>query len=175
MFGGAHGQLGAGRGCRVVRLRLFVVGVATPLVMGQGALLAQDDGVVNGIVLDVMNSVVGVWVETNYWLQFVAIDSVNLSDDSDLDVLAVILGNCHVGRRVVFLVAHQNVRDERALTRQEGDSELHCLAVPVLTVFSLVLDAANCFIKLMEKAELSAHAEVGDCQETKLFEDELSG
>ena len=71
--------------------------------------------VVNRRVLNKLDSVVAVWMEADDRLKLVAVDAGDLPDNSDLDILAVVLWDRHVGRRMMFLVAHQNVRHQRTL------------------------------------------------------------
>lgn len=138
-------------------------------------LLVEGCVVVNRRVLYKLDPVVAVWMEADDRLKLVAVDAGDLPDNSDLDILAIVLRDRHVGRRMVFLVAHQDVRHQRALARQKRNRKLNGLSVPVLAVLSLIFYTANRFVKLMQEPELCAHAEVGDSKETKLFKDEFAG
>lgn len=54
-------------------------------------------------------------------LQTVRVYSVDLAYDTHLDILGVFFRDSHVGRRVVFLVTHEDVRHKGTLTGQKGD------------------------------------------------------
>ena len=123
-------------------------------------MLTKDSVVVEGLELDQLDSVVGVWVETDNRLQSIRIDSDNLTYNSNFDVLGVILRDCHIRGRVVLLVTHQDVRDKGTLAREERDSEFDSFAVPVLRVFPLEGYSSDRFIKLVQESEFGAHTEV---------------
>ena len=74
----------------------------------------------------------------------------------------------------MLLVAHEDVRHERALARQEGDGHLDGLAVPVLRVLALEALLLDDLLQLMQEAVLRAHAEVADRKEAHLLEEELA-
>ena len=78
------------------------------------------------------HSVVGVKVVSDDRLEAARVDPIGLPHDLHVLVLRLILWDRHVRRRVMFLVAHQNVRDQGTLAREERDGHLNCLTVPVL-------------------------------------------
>ena len=48
-------------------------------------------------------------MEADYRLQTIRVDALNLTHDSDLNILLLFLWNRHVRGGVVLLVAHENV------------------------------------------------------------------
>lgn len=74
----------------------------------------------------------------------------------------------------MLFVTHEDVRYKWTFTRQKGDRQLYGLAMPVFAVLSFEGNSANCFIQLVQKPELGAHAEVGDGEEAELLEYELA-
>lgn len=65
-------------------------------------------------------------------LQAARIDASSLPHDSDVLVVILVLRDDHVRRRVVLLVRHQDVRNQRTLTWQERDGHFNCFPMPVL-------------------------------------------
>ena len=107
-------------------------------------------------------------------LQAARVDASALPHDPNKLILSLVLRNDQVAWRVVLLVTHQDVRDKRALTRQESNRHLHRLSVPVLRVFALERLVLTFFLELMQKSVLGAHTEVAYGQETHFFENKLA-
>ena len=74
----------------------------------------------------------------------------------------------------MLLVAHQDMGNKRALTRQEWNGHLNCFTVPVLRVFSLKCLVLNLFFKLVQEPIFRAHAKVTDGKETQFLQHEFS-
>ena len=108
-------------------------------------------------------------MEANDGLKAIGVDSGNLAHDAHLHILRVLLGDGHIGRRVMLFITHEDVRDQGTLARQERDGQLDCFSVPILGVSPLEFDAADGLIELVEEAEFGAHAEVGDREEADLL------
>ena len=136
--------------------------------------LSEDRIVIERLELNELNSLIGVWMESNDGLKAIRVDAGNLAHDAHLHVLRILLRDGHIRRRVVLFITHEDVRDQRTLAWQERDGQLDCFSVPILRVPPLEFDAADCLIELVKEAELGAHAEVRDREEAELFEDELA-
>ena len=113
-------------------------------------------------------------MEPNDGLKAIGVDAGNLTHYAHLHVLRILLRNGHIRRRVMLFITHEDVGDQRTLAWQERDGQLDCFSVPILRVSPLEFDAADCLIELVKEAKLGTHAEVGDCEEAELFEDELT-
>ena len=130
--------------------------------------------VIQWLQLDILHSVVRVRVEPDDRLQSVRIYTSDLAYHSHLDVLRLVLWNRHVRRRMVLLIAHQDMRDKGTFTGQERYSKLYSFAVPILAILPIELYPINGDVQLMQEPELSPHAEVGHCKEAELLQHELS-
>jgi len=99
--------------------------------------------VIQWLDVNFWRSVVFIWVGPDDWLQLIGVDSSHLPYYSHLHLLLLVLRlrellasktyDGHVRWRMVLLITHQNVGNQRAFTWKKGDSNLNCFAVPVLT------------------------------------------
>lgn len=69
--------------------------------------------VVKPLEVKLAYSVIAVRMMPDDWLESAAVYAVGLPNDADKLVLWLVLRDDHVGRGMVLLVAHQNVRHQR--------------------------------------------------------------
>ena len=75
--------------------------------------------VIDQCLFNFADAVVSIWVVTNDWLQTAGVNTMVLSDDTDILLLAFVFGNNHIGRGVMLLIAHKDMRHKRTLTWKE--------------------------------------------------------
>ena len=107
-------------------------------------------------------------------LKSARVNSIDLTDDTDVLVLVLVFWYDHVWRGMVLFITHQNVRDEWAFTRKERYGHLNGFSVPVLRVFPFESLFLNFFLQLVQESIFCAHAEVAHGKEAHFFKDKFT-